>query len=239
MRLTILYDNMSIRTDAQEDWGFACAIELPGTRMLFDTGADPQVLLGNMQTLGFGPDGFDFVVISHDHWDHTGGLDAVLEANSNAVVVVPSGVSGELRDRVLSHGVTLKDVTVGTQIAPGAFSTGVVHGGVAEHAVAVRVESGMVVVTGCAHPGVAGMVAAARTMLADGVELLLGGFHLESFDGPGVAEVIRDLHRLGVAHVAPCHCTGAEAIQLFAEAWGTSFARVGVGWSKTWRDASD
>lgn len=239
MRLTILYDNTSLRDDTQADWGFSCAIELPGTRVLFDTGADPQILLANMRALGFAPGDFEFVVISHDHWDHTGGLDAVLEANTNAVVVVPSGVSDELRNTVLSHGVTLKDVTVATQVAPGLLSTGVVNGGIVEQAAAVRVENAMVVLTGCAHPGVAPMVAAARTMLADDVELLLGGFHLKSFDEPGVAAVIGDLRKLAVARVAPCHCTGAEAIELFAKAWGASFTRIGVGWSETWSDASD
>jgi len=228
-----------LRDDTQADWGFSCAIELPGTRVLFDTGADPQILLANMGALGFGPGDFEFVVISHDHWDHTGGLDAVLEANANAVVVVPSGVSDELGNMVRSHGVTLKDVTVAAQLAPGLLSTGVVHGDIAEQAAAVRVEDGMVVLTGCAHPGVARMVAAARTLLADDVELLLGGFHLKSFDGPGVAAVIGDLRRLAVARVAPCHCTGAEAIDLFGEAWGESFTRIGVGWSETWSDASD
>lgn len=238
MKLTILYDNTSLREDTQADWGFSCAIELPGTRVLFDTGADPQILLANMRALGFGPGDFDFVVISHDHWDHTGGLDAVLEANTNAVVVVPSGVSDELRNMVLSHGVALKDVTVATQVAPGFFSTGVVDGGIVEQAAAVRVENGMVVLTGCAHPGVARMVAAARTTLSDSVELLLGGFHLKSVDEPGVAAVIGDLRDLAVARVAPCHCTGAEAIELFAKAWGENFTRIGVGWSETWSDAS-
>ena len=239
MRLTVLYDNTSLRDDLRADWGFSCAIELPGTRVLFDTGADPQILLGNMRALGFGPGDFEFVVISHDHWDHTGGLDAVLEANTNAVVVVPSGISDELRDTILSHGVILNDVTVATQVAPGLLSTGVVPGGIVEQAAAVRVENGMVVLTGCAHPGVARMVAAAQTMLADDVELLLGGFHLKNFDGPGVAAVLGDLRSLAVARVAPCHCTGAEAIDLFGEAWGESFTRIGVGWSETWSDASD
>ncbi len=239
MRLTVLYDNTTLRDDLLPDWGLSCAIELPGTRVLFDTGADPQILLANMRALGFGPGDFEFVVVSHDHWDHTGGLDAVLEANTNAVVVVPSGVSDELGNKVRSHGVALKDATVATQVAPGLLSTGVVHGGVVEQAAAVRVENGMVVLTGCAHPGAARMVATARTMPADDVELLLGGFHLKSFDEPGVAAVIGDLRRLAVGRVGPCRCTGAEAIELFGEAWGESFTRIGVGWSETWSDASD
>ncbi|MCE7748139.1 MAG: MBL fold metallo-hydrolase, partial [Candidatus Heimdallarchaeota archaeon] len=38
MKITIVYDNTSLRDDLEADWGFSCYIEHLGTNILFDTG---------------------------------------------------------------------------------------------------------------------------------------------------------------------------------------------------------
>ena len=49
-------------------------------RLLFDTGQDAEPLLHNMQLLGIDPKGMDMVVLSHCHYDHSGGLMGFLKA---------------------------------------------------------------------------------------------------------------------------------------------------------------
>jgi glyoxylase-like metal-dependent hydrolase (beta-lactamase superfamily II) len=64
------------------EWGFAALVEIDGRRLLFDTGARPQTVLDNARELGIDLSGVTDVVLSHHHWDHTGGLLALREALS-------------------------------------------------------------------------------------------------------------------------------------------------------------
>ena len=59
--------------------GVVFLIEKEGRRLLFDTGQSGTVLLHNLDLLGVDPGTIDAVAISHAHYDHTGGLPALLE----------------------------------------------------------------------------------------------------------------------------------------------------------------
>src|SRR6056297_1183032 len=74
MKLTIIYDNTTRDDALPPDWGFSCLVEAHGKTILFDTGARGRLLLDNMKKLGIDPQSVDELFISHDHWDHTGGM---------------------------------------------------------------------------------------------------------------------------------------------------------------------
>ena len=59
--------------------GLAFLIETEGRRLLFDTGQSGTVLLRNLKLLDVDPATLDAVAISHAHYDHTGGLPALLK----------------------------------------------------------------------------------------------------------------------------------------------------------------
>jgi 7,8-dihydropterin-6-yl-methyl-4-(beta-D-ribofuranosyl)aminobenzene 5'-phosphate synthase len=78
-KLTCLVDNAV--EPASSFWGehgLAFLIESDGGRVLFDTGASAPVLLHNMQLVGVEPAALTALAISHAHYDHTGGLAALL-----------------------------------------------------------------------------------------------------------------------------------------------------------------
>ncbi len=56
------------------EWGYAALIEANGQTILFDTGARPNTVLENARELGLDLSTVDTVILSHHHWDHTGGL---------------------------------------------------------------------------------------------------------------------------------------------------------------------
>lgn len=62
------------------EWGYAALVEADGHRILFDTGAHPDVVLKNAKELGIDLSTVEEVVVSHDHDDHTGGLLALRQA---------------------------------------------------------------------------------------------------------------------------------------------------------------
>ena len=52
-------------------------------KILFDTGCNGVELLFNLKKLGYTPKDFGILFLSHQHWDHIGGLFEILEENKN------------------------------------------------------------------------------------------------------------------------------------------------------------
>jgi 7,8-dihydropterin-6-yl-methyl-4-(beta-D-ribofuranosyl)aminobenzene 5'-phosphate synthase len=224
--LTIVYDNHPMDPRLQTGWGFACWIEVGRTTVLFDTGADGAILLGNLAALGYDPSEIDIVVLSHAHDDHTGGLQALLEVNDHLKVFVPSVFPESLKARARERA-TLFEVQGPLEITDGVWSLGPMGTSPVEQSLAIQTSQGLIVVTGCAHPGIATIVRAAREM--DRIHLVLGGFHLLDKSTSEIEAAIAQLRDLGVEQIAPCHCTGDEAIRMFASAFGDGYVPVGAG----------
>ena len=82
MKITIVYDNCTVKAGLKTGWGFSSLIETDDAPpILFDTGADGTALLHNMKQLGIDPARIGAIVISHHHYDHTGGLFNIIEVN--------------------------------------------------------------------------------------------------------------------------------------------------------------
>ncbi len=97
MKLTTIYDNEvypeASATGLTSEWGFSCLIEVSGERILFDTGGAGSILLHNMERLGISPEDLATIVLSHEHWDHTGGLSDLLRTNRDAEVYLLASFS--------------------------------------------------------------------------------------------------------------------------------------------------
>jgi 7,8-dihydropterin-6-yl-methyl-4-(beta-D-ribofuranosyl)aminobenzene 5'-phosphate synthase len=232
VKFTIVYDNNVYDERLQTKWGFSCWVETEGGIVLFDTGDDGATLLSNMSQLGLDPAEIDAVVLSHAHGDHTGGLGALLGTGVKPTVYVPASFSGPFK-RDVQALTELVEVTEPLKIAPGIHTTGEVRGGITEQALAVESEDGLVVVTGCAHPGVEKMVRRAKESIGGDIALVMGGFHLGSAGRAQVERIMADFRAMGVQRVAPCHCTGDSARQMFSDEFGEDCTLVGVGWSVT------
>ena len=88
-QITVLYDAFGREAGLQKDWGYAAFIEVGGKRILFDTGNDGEVLARNARAKGIDLSRLDFVVMSHRHGDHMGGLAHVLSVNPGVTVYAP------------------------------------------------------------------------------------------------------------------------------------------------------
>jgi len=226
--ITVVYDNMVYEQGLRTGWGYAAVVERGETVLLFDTGADGATLMANLRQLGVDPRRITAIVLSHAHGDHTGGLDSLLSLGIRPTVHVlpsfPQNLKTEAGRRTVVH-----DVSPGEELVEGMFTTGEVQGGVPEQALVIRTGQGLVVLTGCAHPGVARLVSRAAEQQAAEVHLVMGGYHLGSTSDREVEGMIADLQEMGAHYVAPSHCTGDRAIELFARAFGEQYLRSGVG----------
>jgi 7,8-dihydropterin-6-yl-methyl-4-(beta-D-ribofuranosyl)aminobenzene 5'-phosphate synthase len=224
--LTIVYDNNPLDARLKTAWGFACLIETAKTTVLFDTGGDGPMLLGNLLALGFDPRRIDAVVLSHAHDDHTGRLDALLAVNDALTVFVPQSFPAEFKSRMSKRAAVIS-VSRPTTITERIRTMGEMGTSIIEQSLIVETGKGLIVVTGCAHPGIVEIVRQAKSY--GDVYLVLGGFHLGDKSAQEVEAIIAELKRLGVRKVAPCHCTGERAIQQFKATFGADFFQAGAG----------
>jgi len=75
----VVDDRTAPGSSCRVEHGAAFWIVTGGHQVLFDTGQSGEVLLHNLDALGLDPKGLDALIVSHGHYDHTGGLSALLE----------------------------------------------------------------------------------------------------------------------------------------------------------------
>jgi len=115
----------------------------------------------------------------------------------------------------------------GVHVTGSAFTWPIMRN--VEQSLVLDTTKGLVVVTGCAHPGIVEIVKKAKQMLNKDVYLVLGGFHLLDLSDSQIQRIIQQFRELGVQKVGASHCTGDRAIQLFKEAYREDFVPIGVG----------
>ena len=89
VQITVLYDAFGKSSAMQKDWGYAALIEYGGKRILFDTGNNPEILAHNAKAKGIDLSKLDFVVMSHRHGDHMGGMAYLLNVNPKVKIYAP------------------------------------------------------------------------------------------------------------------------------------------------------
>jgi len=227
--ITILYDNNEYDECLETAWGFSCLVEGLEKTILFDTGGDSAMLLRNMRTLGIDPQDVDVIVISHIHYDHLGGLAGFLEENHAVTVYLPECLPESIKETVREAGAELIEVHEPVQICERVYSTGELGDLIKEQSLVIGTSRGLVVITGCAHPGVVNVVREAKDLLDDDVHLVLGGFHLCWMNLLQVRSIVEGVKDEGVERVAPCHCSGDLARSTFEKVYGEDFILVGAG----------
>lgn len=87
--ITVLYDAFGRDSSMYKDWGFSALVEVGGKRILFDTGNNSEILAHNVKANAVDLSKLDFVIMSHRHGDHMGGLNHLLSINPNVVIYAP------------------------------------------------------------------------------------------------------------------------------------------------------
>jgi 7,8-dihydropterin-6-yl-methyl-4-(beta-D-ribofuranosyl)aminobenzene 5'-phosphate synthase len=88
------------------------------------------------------------------------------------------------------------------------YSTGELGVWIKEQSLILHTDKGIILITGCAHPGIINIVKTAKKLIGDSVLLVIGGFHFSGASKIKVDELIYKLNKLGVRYVGPCHCSG-------------------------------
>lgn len=180
--------------------------------------------------MGINPKSIDKVVISHIHGDHLGGLEGFLKENNEVTVFIPSSFPDSIRNMIKSYGTSFLNVSGPTKISDLIWSTGELYGPPQEQSLIIVSKKGLIIITGCAHPGIVNIVKFAKKMWVAGgwrpkeeIYLVLGGFHFPSLS------IIEEFKNLEVKKVAPSHCTGDKVREAFRKEYREDFIEYGVG----------
>jgi 7,8-dihydropterin-6-yl-methyl-4-(beta-D-ribofuranosyl)aminobenzene 5'-phosphate synthase len=232
MEIQVLFDKYAVEPRFTIGWGVSFLIN---KTVLFDTGEKGDMLLHNMDEMGVDVKRIEAVVISHDHWDHTGGLWDLLKRNPSLNVYACPGFGSAFKEHVRGCGAKLLPAERFTEIADRVFISGEIVGtykeaSISEQALAIKHETGLTILTGCAHPGIGRMIRETAGHFPDTpLALVAGGFHLLQESRGTIEPVVEEFRELGVRRVGPTHCSGDDAAEIFKQRYGADFMPIIVG----------
>lgn len=233
MKIATLLENTALSAEFGAEHGLSLYIEAAGHRILFDMG-QTDLFAKNADRLGIDLADVDIAVLSHGHYDHSGGLAHFLRINSAARVyanrdafaphcsgdryigVDPAIVASDRIIRTGDHmqiceGIALRTCNArlrkyGSQAAGmRAFVDGQMIDDDFRHEQYMLIEDGD---RRIAISGCShkGICNIAEWMRAD---VLIGGFHLKGVDAsdPAIAETARTISKHNTKFYT-CHCTG-------------------------------
>lgn len=209
-------------------WGLSYLVD--GT-ILFDTFANYRVLERKLRRSQVDPSAIQSVVLSHDHWDHTGGLWAFLEKRPGIDVYLPATAKDAVKRRVVAAGGNLIDTpgikTLKENILLSDEMIGTFNGkSVAEQFILIKAEKGLVVLVGCSHPGIVAIIRKAKETFSAPIYGVVGGLHLMHAKTDEIYACANELKNEGIRMVAPTHCTGRKAEMIFQGVFGKGFVSI-------------
>ena len=263
-KITVLYDAFGKDAQMKKDWGYAALVEIGGKRILFDTGDDPAIFAQNIEAKKVDIRQLDFVVLSHRHADHMGGLTYILKMNPAVKIYAPKepfGIYGSdlpskfyrkadslpsamryfdgtppetMKFGSAFPGANIHLIDKTTEVLPGITLIALISETpgtkeLKELSLAISTPEGLVLIVGCAHPGIENILAEA-VKINPYIHLVAGGLHLVVAQDPVIEKVTAALmNTYKVDLIAPGHCTGEPTFVAMQKAFGERYIYAGVG----------
>lgn len=235
MQITLLCENAVSSFGCLAEWGFSAFIEFEGVKVLFDTGHS-DVYKHNAQKANVDLQKADFLVLSHFHEDHTGGLRFHEFTEKKKLVLHP-----EVMDK-LPQELALKvdrDFSIMKSVAPlefsknmwflgevpreNTFESGVLGDDLMkdDSAIAIKTAHGVVVISGCSHAGICNICEYAKEVVGDDrLHAVIGGFHLFESDEKAVEGTLNYFEQQHPPHLLPMHCVDFPTLAKFHTQFG-------------------
>lgn len=223
MKITLLCEN-TIGYEAAEicqaEWGFSAFIQVNDVNILFDTGHS-DLYLKNAKQLKINLEETDYIVLSHHHWDHTGGLrfhnfkdKKKLIAHPDLFEKLPMNKAEKIRNEfeIISSKKPLEfsknifflgEVPRRNQFEPGSYKNDKM---LDDSAIVIKDTKGAVVISGCSHSGICNICQRAKEVSGQRLYAVIGGFHLFENCQEIIEKTIGYFKIEKVEHLFPMHC---------------------------------
>jgi len=200
-RISIVFDDRCVKEGFLPGFGFAALIFNSFTHnyLLFDTGGNVDILYNNLRKLNVKATDINKVIISHNHYDHAGGLDGIYKENPKISIYVPIE-HVELYKRRFQNSKVI-GVSKCMEIEKDVYSSGQFGKSLKEQALFLKTkDKKIVILVGCTHPGLENFIIKAREI--SDIKAIIGGFH-----GFRDYSYLNDVEIIGA-----CHCTANMSV---------------------------
>jgi len=250
VRIVTLIENTTAREDLACEHGLSLYIETQTHKILFDAGQS-SAFADNAQKLGVDVSRADFAVLSHGHYDHSGGLGRFLEINETAHIYVSRwafephyetdgryvGMDLSLQENSriryvaekteLAKGISLHRLDAAPMDTAGLL---VEEGGVRKpddfrHEQYLMIEEfgRKILISGCSHKGILNIVDAFRP------DILIGGFHfMKITEEEKLTAAAEKLLEYGTVYYTG-HCTGQKQYDYLKTIMGDKLHYIATG----------
>lgn len=244
MKLTVLCENQAGLNGSKNllaEWGLSLIIETPKAKILFDAG-HTGIYWHNAEQLNIDLNKTDYIVLSHHHWDHTGGLQHHRFGSRKKMILHPD-VTAKLSSKERRKIKTDFDIipsALPLEFSPGIFFLGQIslknsfeeglykgHKMLDDTAMAVKTPKGAVVITGCSHSGICNICEQAKRVTRQNIYTVIGGFHISGKDNKVLEETISYFKKERPKYIYPLHCVDHMAQVNFHNELGTVKLSVG------------
>ena len=229
--ITFVYDNINANSLLQEGWGLSLFVEFEDRKIVFDAGGNKEAVLANLEKLHVPLDEITDVVISHKHWDHVDGLDSLLSrVRDQTKVYLPKFFPGFFLKRKFGSLHFMPPLSF-HEMGRNLFSFSLKAGFLLyEQILVLSAMKGLVLLTGCAHPGIINIIRETKSRFPDRkIRAIVGGFHLYKAASERTKAIVHAFQANGVEKVVACHCSGEGIQKQFQETYGSNFLPVGTG----------
>jgi len=237
MKITILVENQSSHEGAKvclAEWGFSAYIQKSNINILFDTG-HTGIYKQNAKNLNIDLKNTNYIVLSHHHWDHAGGLQHHDFNNTKKLVIHPEILN---KLPVKESQKLQTDFNIIPSKNPLEFSDGIFYLGEIprentfekgnykndsmkdDSAIAVRSSKGVIVITGCSHAGISNICEYAKHVTGQKLYAVIGGFHLFEDDQTAVNGTIEYFKKEKPKYLYPMHCVDFPTLTKFHNIFG-------------------
>lgn len=217
MKISIIFEN-SAKKNLACGWGFSALLEKGNETVLFDTGTCGSDLLSNLKEMDFDIDKLSKVVISHDHWDHTGGIFELLKVKKGSTFYVGEDLGKIYCEEIERRGGKVSKGKEWRQLAEDIHITPVLAGDMAEQALVINNRDYVFLLLGCSHPGVEKFIKISYRRFGKPI-CFAGGFHYFPLPDKKISQKIKRINKYPILRVFPMHCTGARGIALLKESF--------------------
>ena len=212
-------------------WGVSFLI---GEDILFDTFGDSGVFLKNADRLHIDFSKIKHIIISHNDWDHISGLWYLINRYKNLTVYICPNFKSEIKERIKSFGVNIAEVKECLKIKDQIYTTGELicnskEEVIYEQSLVIKTPNGLIIITGCAHPGIINIIENVKKQFNEDIYLVLGGLHLKDSNNEQILKVIDKLNEYKINKIAPTHCTGKKAEGLLKDKYGRNCLSLKTG----------
>jgi len=223
-RLVVLVDDLPnpSRRDLIPAHGLSLYVDLKGDggrfTILFDTGPSLELLVHNANTLNISPLSPCLVFLSVWLRHHVGGF---VEALRRGMVKWEETIAPEfpgLRNRPPASG----------RLPPGTRIIGPYGRWFREQALAIEMDRGWLVITGCCVYGITKLITLLNTLQGK-VYALVGGLNLSALDVLDGPALLKWAKRAGIEMILPLHSTGPRARKIILSRFGNGLKWSGVG----------